>query len=752
MESEKKLGNRKFQYARVIHNQQATTVRQLFLRFRDNRSHVGTEGALSSNWYEWMRDWETIEIGNFGPEKREQLKSLELTKFSAKEACREHKLLPRLGEHEYDFILSDDDYYACRAIEDEADRRRQEQKLFHAWKKEVQKENARIDNKNQISRAKIEEAIKREDREREMDSKLFAKAMSTMTQDSRDLVRAYTSSEVNIDGEFVDHYGIDQAQAEGNWIWPFKAAKMTHVTRNQVENSHIIGKRRDKERDLLKSCKHTNGKFNLWLQRYCDQRDICLEVGVELSEEEDCRYFVENLNNDIFKSLLDNWRNRRMFQTFPTTFEGLKQEVMIELEAVANDTPGVIRAVENKNLRREEASFYSSNNKQPKELPKLGKTGKQIGHQAKYEAKPTERSTGCAICGYKSHRQSDCWYRQPGKSLLENQAHAKAEKEGRKKEREERVSSEARNITGQESTNTLPSTHSYFVQVDRDQLDLDQDFSIAPSYSCHQCGIRKDEIDLILDPGTETGVTSPEDAGLLTNLRRERVVLQGVTGSTEVLQVGDNPLGKTRVVNGFKKSTLVTDAEFGKDYQMVNPSRNIVLLQPWDPDSNLPTWTFIRDRDRYHDALLHCTLPRSVFLNRSSEGIESSYSFYQPKEVPITTAVSPEEEAIARVDRVHQRYNHASAQAMDRLVQTEVNKISGTNTGDILNITRDEIKLWKNIYGDYPGCITQSINFFKLKNQFLSSFPLLSSNSYSLYDPCTLSKAPVLGPSRSSKL
>jgi hypothetical protein len=151
----------------------------------------------------------------------------------------------------------------------------------------------------------------------------------------------------------------------------------------------------------------------------------------------------------------------------------------------------------------------------------------------------------------------------------------------------------------------------------------------------------------------------------------------------------------------------VTDREFGKHYQMINPARDIVELVPWSKDSRLPTWRFTRDPDRYNDHLLHCTIPRLEYEKQANDNVESSYSFYQPKEIPTGTPKSAEEDAITRVDRVHYRFNHASAQAMYRLVQAYDTQGNSTVSEGGLNITTQDVKLWKEKHGDFcPGCIS----------------------------------------------
>jgi hypothetical protein len=111
--------------------------------------------------------------------------------------------------------------------------------------------------------------------------------------------------------------------------------------------------------------------------------------------------------------------------------------------------------------------------------------------------------------------------------------------------------------------------------------EVDDEMYLSLPEVCRQQGVGLDEVDHILDSGTEAGVTSPQDILLLRNLREERMILEGVTGSALVRYVGDHLLGSTRIVDNFRRSTLVTDAQFGKHYQMINPEPDLVYLVPW---------------------------------------------------------------------------------------------------------------------------------------------------------------------------
>ena len=70
-------------------------------------------------------------------------------------------------------------------------------------------------------------------------------------------------------------------------------------------------------------------------------------------------------------------------------------------------------------------------------------------------------------------------------------------------------------------------------------------------------GVGPDEIDYILDTGTETGTANKAGREALLRLFDERVTLVGVGGSTVVDEAGYNIFGKARVLKDDSRVNLV---------------------------------------------------------------------------------------------------------------------------------------------------------------------------------------------------
>jgi hypothetical protein len=398
--------------------------------------------------------------------------------------------------------------------------------------------------------------------------------------------------------------------------------------------------------------------------------------------------------------VLQNWDNSLLYEHFPKQIEDLRVYILEELEKIAIRDPGRIRRVENRQIRHEESFSLT----QPRVVPTAtNKEAKNKAINKKINNKKDTEPRICLVCGLSNHKTVECYHYQPGKPIQELKTVLAQKKLERSSKYNACVTRQPERTGGRQLTTTIGIAHvNLGLEVKtQGRLELELGFSATTTYT--QCGVRPDEIDFILDSGTETGVTNTADATNLQNIVEDKVIIRGVTGDEEVKLIGDGIFGRTRIVPSFqKRSTLVTDREFGNYYQMVNPMQDVVDLVPWDKDSRLPTWRFTRDPERYQDHLLHCTILRDKCVGVRHESVDSSYTFYQPADIPIRGVLTHDDEVIGRVERVHTRFNHASAQAMDRLVQREID-----NDNNVLNITSDDIKLWKIKRGDHcPGCIS----------------------------------------------
>ena len=153
-----------------------------------------------------------------------------------------------------------------------------------------------------------------------------------------------------------------------------------------------------------------------------------------------------------------------------------------------------------------------------------------------------------------------------------------------------------------------------FQAVDFDENTVE---SIECSYlvaRSRRQGVSLNQIDFILDTATESSTIRPSDSSLAANIRTEPISLVGVGNRTVVSdKCGDSIFGQTRVLE--MKNNLVSQYQVRQYYKLIEINGDCFELMPRGSNSELPTWTFIRDYDRYGDNLLHCTVDRRLFAN-----------------------------------------------------------------------------------------------------------------------------------------
>ena len=194
-------------------------------------------------------------------------------------------------------------------------------------------------------------------------------------------------------------------------------------------------------------------------------------------------------------------------------------------------------------------------------------------------------------------------------------------------------------------------------------------------------------IDLILDTGTVSNLVPEDSRDLLKNIHSEEVTLIGVGGA----QVAANEtgttgiFGKARIVPGTG-AICVSQRQFGNDFQMLNPHKDIVIVRGW-PGTKYANREFIFERDE-RDQLLHCKLKSKSELAL----VAKSTSFYQPDELPggqIETQAHSD--LLMAIGRMHEYYNHASLNEMKRMASKWF-KNQTVTTGDIEDWYRIEGK------------------------------------------------------------
>ena len=195
-------------------------------------------------------------------------------------------------------------------------------------------------------------------------------------------------------------------------------------------------------------------------------------------------------------------------------------------------------------------------------------------------------------------------------------------------------------------------------------------------------------IDLILDTGTVSNLVPEDSKELLKNIHTEDVTLIGVGGAqVTASETGSTGVfGKARIVPGTG-AICVSQRQFGRDFQMLNPHKDMVILRGW-PGTQYANREFIFERDE-RDQLLHCRLKSKSELAL----VARSTSFYQPEELPNGETNTDQ---LMAIRRLHEYYNHASANEMKRLATKWFGEQS---------ISVKDIEEWYRIEGKHcTGC------------------------------------------------
>ena len=136
-------------------------------------------------------------------------------------------------------------------------------------------------------------------------------------------------------------------------------------------------------------------------------------------------------------------------------------------------------------------------------------------------------------------------------------------------------------------------------------------------------GVGPGQVDFILDTATESSTVKPEDLSLASNLRVDSISLVGIGDRTVVSDsCGDSIFGQTRVLDQVRQY-----------YKLVEVNCDCFELVPRGSFSELSSWTFVRDHNRYGDNLLHCTVDRRLLENTTGRSAVECLSMYQAEPI-----------------------------------------------------------------------------------------------------------------------
>jgi hypothetical protein len=298
----------------------------------------------------------------------------------------------------------------------------------------------------------------------------------------------------------------------------------------------------------------------------------------------------------------------------------------------------------------------------------------------------------CHICDRKGHKWRKCWYYDANKTLEQNRKEAaekiKAKLEAKKKRQEEAKKDETDKGKPNGKSNEKSNEDKWVPhkgtqaqlppKTEHTGMCLDK---VASLYCepCFAMGVRPGQVDFIYDSGTVSGFMGEREMNILKNVAQEDVLIETVTGERSISKLyGDTIFGKTRILNGRRGSVLVSQYATRNLYQVLNPNEDTFILKGWDhnPETKGKLWYFVRDESRYNDKLLHCTVDLKT---AKSFGVKEKLFYDPPK--------TPESEKNARindiVDTIHIRFQHASANEMQNIIQMDCQEFNTLKPSDI---------------------------------------------------------------------
>jgi hypothetical protein len=385
---------------------------------------------------------------------------------------------------------------------------------------------------------------------------------------------------------------------------------------------------------------------------------------------------MKNLNEKIFEQALVLWCGVLTRVNFPQTYDALKAYVSNEYSSQMTQT--------------ERAKIIYSVVSHQKKKTELSMQGGEVNQDEKDKKK-------CFICDRVGHKMKKCWYydgKEAQEKMKAKQEAKKKKKEGQKLAGNGDVPVPKANADADKGCVPHKGT---IVQLPPNTekagmcLMLDAQLYCKP---CNAAGVRSGQVDFIYDSDTVSGVMGAREMDILQNVAEEDVLIETVTGERSVSKLyGDTIFGKTRILNGRRGSVLASQFATKQMYQVINPDEDTFILRGWEHNPNIrgKLWYFVRDEDRYKDKLLHCTVDLEV---AKSFGIKES-KFYDPVGIK-SEEVCGNEQKYRIIDTMHSRYQHASANKMNNML--DQNEWQGVMERDISN--------WFNDKGKFcSGCV-----------------------------------------------
>jgi hypothetical protein len=529
-------------------------------------------------------------------------------------------------------------------------RKRRKARLFVAWRKEQMQINAEIKARNKIRDEQLAQRVKDNDHGPKKRLKVFGDVLNDMKQAARKRVQRYvwkptqeeldyrgysTVEELLDDGKYA--VNIEDARIKADYLFLFRAVKATIVASAEMSSNKRVHDQ-ERMRDRIKSHKHRPGTDIVEAtDRLVDLFEEAELYGLKLSEREKRNYFMNMLDKELFKDDLKDYFDPMLENKFPDTFEALVETMLEKFELLPVTDPYAIRRWIGGGADRrakKESSFHAIEEKSDQGDNRAHKQGRDRhrhrsrGHRnSKRGDRSSSRSRSsvsgessiskggggvqhdviiCYDCGFPGHTRNKCTV--PREMWIPVDTY----KQGGKKA----DSSKSKSA----STKEKVATKDKYEKVEKTMhvrecamMCTETTISDKRALTKRRKGVRAGYVDFVLDTCAETGVAGVEDSSLMQNVKAENAVMVGITGdivADEIGEIGKELFGKARICKDYKGSIIVSQYRLENMYQIVNDVKcGPIKLRGW-PGTRWSgiEFVFVRNRRRYHDNLLHCTL------------------------------------------------------------------------------------------------------------------------------------------------